>query len=67
MEIGSDIGILSFNDTPLKEVLCGGIATLTTDFHEMGRTMASLILGPSQASSTPTIRNPWMLLRRKSL
>ena len=67
MEIGSDIGILSFNDTPLKEVLCGGIATLTTDFRAMGRTMAKLVLNSTLSIPTPTIRNPWMLLQRKSL
>ncbi len=69
LEIGSDIGVLSFNDTPLKEVLCGGISTLTTDFHQMGRTMAGLVLNtasPESGAST-FIRNPWMLIQRKSL
>lgn len=40
---GKDFGIISYNDTPLKEVLAGGITTLSTDFKLMGRTMASLI------------------------
>ena len=67
LKIGSDIGILSFNDTPLKEVLCGGIATLTTDFRQMGRTLASLVTDYSVNNGAPTIRNPWMLLQRRSL
>lgn len=64
LEIGSDIGIISYNETRLKEVLCGGIATLSTDFRQMGRTIARLILESSQATD---IRNPWMLIQRKSL
>ena len=64
LEIGSDIGIISYNETALKEVLCGGIATLSTDFHQMGHTIANLILTSSPAID---IRNPWMLVKRKSL
>lgn len=67
LTIGSEFGIISYNDTPLKEVLCGGIATLSTDFRQMGRTMASLIMDPSSSASIPTLRNPWLLLPRNSL
>lgn len=67
LEIGSDIGIISYNDTPLKEVLCGGITTLSTDFSQMGRTMASLINKHSSNDNIPTIRNPWMFCQRRSL
>jgi len=69
LEIGNDIGIISYNDTPLKEVLLGGITTLSTDFRQMGRTMANLISKrlPVQMDSIPTLRNPWMLQIRKSL
>lgn len=67
LRIGSDFGIISYNDTPLKEVLCGGIATLSTDFRQMGRTMASLIMNPSSNTAVPTLRNPWLFLPRKSL
>ena len=68
-EIGRDIGILSFNETPLKEVLCGGIATLSSDFPQMGRTMAQIILNSSSIppGDTITIRNPWTLIPRRSL
>ena len=67
LEIGSDIGIISYNDTPLKEVLCGGITTLSTDFSQMGRTMASLIKKHSSNDNIPAIRNPWMFCQRRSL
>ncbi len=67
LEIGKDFGIISYNDTPLKEVICGGIATLSTDFRKMGRTMAALITDSTPTTPIQTIRNPWMLLPRRSL
>ena len=69
LKIGEDIGIISYNDTPLKEVLLGGVTTLSTDFRQMGRTMASLISKrlPIAVDSVPTLRNPWVLCQRRSL
>ncbi|MCD8267491.1 MAG: hypothetical protein LUD46_02880 [Parabacteroides sp.] len=60
---GKDFGIISYNDTPLKEILAGGITTLSTDFKLMGQTMASLI----NKKSVETIENPWRLNVRSSL
>jgi len=60
---GKDVGIISYNDTPLKEMLVGGITTLSTDFNLMGKTIASLI----NTKSIETIENPWKLNIRKSL
>lgn len=60
---GRDFGIISYNDTPLKEILAGGITTLSTDFTLMGRTMASLI----DSKKIETIENPFNLNLRKSL
>ena len=61
--IGKDIGIISYNETPVKEVLAGGITTLSTDFKTMGTTMAELI----EAKTIRTVENPWKLTIRKSL
>lgn len=61
--LGQDIGIISYNDTPLKEILAGGITTLSTDFTQMGKTMASLI----EQRSIHAVENPWKLTIRKSL
>lgn len=63
LQPGKDVGIISYNDTPLKEMLVGGITTLSTDFNLMGKTMASLI----NTKSIETIENPWKLNIRKSL
>lgn len=63
LTVGRDIGLLSLDDTPLKEVLIGGITTLTTDFALMGRTAADLIRRGEQRR----IANPWRLHRCGSL
>ncbi|MDR0573283.1 MAG: substrate-binding domain-containing protein [Tannerella sp.] len=60
---GKEFGIISYNDTPLKEILSGGITTLSTDFREMGKTIASLI----NKKTIETIENPWKFNIRKSL
>lgn len=60
---GREFGIISYNETPLKEVLCGGITTLSTDFKQMGQTMASMLGKPGKRQ----IRNPWCLNIRASI
>lgn len=60
---GREFGIISYNETPLKEVLCGGITTLSTDFRQMGRTLASLLGKPG----IEQVRNPWCLNIRSSI
>ena len=42
-EPGSDIGIVSYDETPLKEILAGGISVISTDFKKMGETAADMI------------------------
>jgi DNA-binding transcriptional regulator YhcF (GntR family) len=61
--LGSDIGLLSFNETTLKEILAGGIATISTHFEAMGSTAATLILEKQFIK----IKNPFSLIRRPSL
>jgi len=63
LQLGSDVGIVSFNDTVLKEVVAGGITTISTDFQLMGQTLARMI----QERSTEKIRNHSSLIRRNSL
>ena len=61
--LGKDFGIISYNETLLKEVLLGGLTTLSTDFSLMGNTIAKLI----KRKSVETIENPWRLTIRKSI
>ncbi len=63
LKVKEEIGLMSLDDTPLKEVLIGGITTLTTDFELMGRTAAELI----KSGERRRIANPWRLLDRGSL
>lgn len=42
--LGENIGIISYNDTLLKEILEGGITTISTDFKKMGEQLAKMIL-----------------------
>ena len=43
-KIGKDLGIISFNDSPLKEIVADGITTISTDFAAMGKVLARMIL-----------------------
>ncbi|QIP16220.1 GntR family transcriptional regulator [Spirosoma aureum] len=61
--VGQEVGILSYNETPLKEFLLEGITVMSTDFAQMGRTAAQLVLN----ASVEHIENPFQLIVRKSL
>jgi hypothetical protein len=45
LQLGQDIGLIAFNDTPLKEILEAGITTISTDFGYMGRFIGQLLMG----------------------
>lgn len=60
---GRDTGIISYDDTPMKELLAGGITVVSTDFQHMGRTVATAILEKRACQ----IANPSQLLIRESL
>ena len=61
--LGTDIGIISYNDTPVKEILAGGISVLSSNFSEMGRTLACLVRNRDIA----TVANPCSLIKRRSV
>ncbi|MEM8528272.1 MAG: GntR family transcriptional regulator [Bacteroidota bacterium] len=58
--MGQDIGIISYNDTPLKSLL--GITVISTDFKTMGITAANAIL----EKETKIIKNDFHLIQRLS-
>lgn len=62
-KLGENFGIVSFNETMLKEVVAGGITTISTDFTEMGKALAGMLLNCTHCQ----IRNPSRLIVRKSL
>jgi DNA-binding transcriptional regulator YhcF (GntR family) len=63
LELGKDLGIISYNDTPLKEVVADGISTISTDFEAMGKTLARMVLNKQKGH----IENPASLIIRKSI
>lgn len=63
LSIAKDIGIISYNDTLLKEIVEDGITTISTDFNLMGQRLAQMILNKEFAQ----IENPNRLIVRKSL
>ncbi|MGC9343320.1 MAG: hypothetical protein ACP5E3_11520, partial [Bacteroidales bacterium] len=60
---GKDIGIISYDETEMKEVLKGGITVMSTDFNHMGITAARMI----QQNEIHKFPNPFYLILRKSL
>jgi len=61
LELGNDIGIISYNDTPLKELL--GITVVSTDFVAMGKTAATMIRNNEKGN----IKNPFNFIDRNSI
>jgi DNA-binding transcriptional regulator YhcF (GntR family) len=59
--LGREVGIISFNETPLKELL--NMTVITTDFEAMGKTAATLLLEKHRGK----VRNPFYTIRRGSL
>ncbi len=41
---GRDIGIISFNETPLKKIVANGIATISVDYAKYGFLLADMVL-----------------------
>lgn len=60
-QLGRDIGLISFNETELKELL--DITVISSDFEQMGHTAADLILN----NKVEQIKNPFKIIKRGSL
>lgn len=63
LSLGEQVGVLSYNETPLKRIIMNGITTISTDFKMMGEKAAQLIL----EKSTEHIAIPFRLTLRDSL
>ncbi|MFN3849640.1 MAG: GntR family transcriptional regulator [Spirosomataceae bacterium] len=61
--VGSDVGIISYNETKTKKYIMNGLTTISTDFAEMGKRAAELIL----TGSKKHIENPFNVTFRDSL
>lgn len=60
-QLGKDIGIITYNDTPLKELL--GITVISTDFKVMGETAAYMIMKKKKE----VVKNVFRFINRNSI
>jgi len=63
LQVGRDVGILSYNDTPMKEFVMGGITVISTDFVKMGEAAAGFVSGDEKLDQVI----PTSLIIRESL
>lgn len=63
LRVGQQVGVISYNETPLKKFIMNGVTTISTDFAKMGITAANFILNPSKTHN----ENPFDLILRGSL
>lgn len=61
--IGRDVGLLSHNDEPVKEIIADGITTYSTDFALMGKKAAHFVLTREKIQEVI----PTVLIKRNSL
>lgn len=61
--IGKQVGLISYNETPLKKLLLNGVTTISTDFSYMGRQTADCIINKKNLQ----IEVPFKLILRPSL
>lgn len=48
LEPGTDVGIISYNETPMKKFIYKGITVFSTDFELMGRKAAEFVMDEKQ-------------------
>lgn len=63
LKLGSDFGIISYNETPLKKIVENGITTISTNFEAMGKILAQMIIKGKKEQ----IENKSNLIIRNSL
>jgi DNA-binding transcriptional regulator YhcF (GntR family) len=63
LKIGEQVGIISYNEIPIKKIILNGSTTISTDFTQMGKIAAELIL----SNSKEHIEVPFKLTARASL
>jgi DNA-binding LacI/PurR family transcriptional regulator len=62
-QLGKDVGLISYNETPIKRLLFDGISTISTDFVQMGVLAADLV----KSNARNKIENSFSFIQRSSL
>ena len=60
--ISEDIKVICYNESPICNLLCGGITTISVDFEQMGRLCAEMI----KSGELQKIKADFKVIRRKS-
>jgi DNA-binding transcriptional regulator YhcF (GntR family) len=63
LKVGQDVGVISYNESPIKKIILDGITTISTDFEKMGEMAAELILKGEKRQ----LKVPFTLTMRNSL
>jgi DNA-binding transcriptional regulator YhcF (GntR family) len=63
LKVGEQVGIISYNEIPIKKIILNGITTISSDFDQMGKIAAELIL----SNSKEHVEVPFKLTLRASL
>lgn len=63
LQFGEQVGVVAYNDTPLKSVLAGGVSVVTTDHLAMGKQAAQMVL----SHELRRISNPFRYIPRQTL
>jgi len=61
--LGKDCGVVAYNENQVKELLCDGITTISTNHEEIGQLAAEMIL----SKKLERIKSPFQFIRRNSL
>ena len=62
-QLGKDFGVISYNDTPMKEIVEGGVTVISTDFSKMGEMAAGFVKNKQKLQEIL----PTSLILRKSI
>ncbi len=63
LKLGEEIGVISYNESPINEFILEGLTVLSTDFKEMGRRAGEMI----RTGTFAKVRNKFDLIIRKTL
>ncbi|MDF2431678.1 MAG: hypothetical protein JWP44_1309, partial [Mucilaginibacter sp.] len=63
LKIAKDIGVISYNETPLKKIILNGITTISTNFKMMGEKAAEMMLNNTKEH----LAIPFRVMYRNSL
>ncbi|HET6556998.1 MAG TPA: GntR family transcriptional regulator [Prolixibacteraceae bacterium] len=61
--LGQDCGVVAYNENQVKEILCDGITTISTNHEEIGHLAAKMIL----TKKFERVKSPFKFIRRNSL